>query len=328
MRISSGLLNPNRESLNKIKKIYSGLQQTELYKTLEYYLTNLLKKFDNDHIWIMSSGIAFNMLICVIPFTLLLLTVLGIYLDSETVQTRLLNYLNSMIPLPGQYKERFIFELTERTKELSSNTFLTGAIGLGGLFWTVSGLFSSMREVLRKVYRINSELNYFIGKIRDFVLVILSVVLFITSMAITSIMQIFEEYSQGIFGETITLTLFERFIPMVLGFIVSFCLFYVLYALVPHWKFKKKVVLYSSIIGTICFEALKYLFSVYILKFANYGRIYGTYATIVISVFYIYYLSVIFVVGAELGEIYYERNKHKLDKKPDPVKAKTFEINT
>lgn len=298
-----------------MKKIFEKITNLKIYKTLYYYIDALIDKFDNDHIWIMSSGISFNILICVIPFTLLLLTILGIYLDSELVQERLINYLNNMIPLPGQYKDRFIFELTERTKELTTNTFLTGAIGLGGLFWTVSGLFSAMREVLRKIYQINSELNYFIGKLRDFILVIISVVLFILSMAITPAVQIFEEYSQGLFGELITLTLFEKIIPMIVGFIISFCLFYVLYALVPHWKFNRKVILFSSIISAIFFEALKYLFSFYIIKIANYGRIYGTYATIVISIFYIYYLSVIFVAGAELGEIYYKRNKSKLDKK-------------
>jgi membrane protein len=294
-----------KELIKKIKKL-------KIYKTLYYYIDALINKFDNDHIWIMSSGISFNMLICVIPFTLILLTILGIYLDSATVQSRLINYLDSVIPFPGQYKDRFILELTDRTKELTTNTFLTGALGLCGLFWTVSGLFSTMREVLRRIYQVNSELNYFIGKLRDFVLVIISVVLFILSMTITPAVQIFEEYSQGIFGELITLTLFEKIIPMVVGFLISFTLFYVLYALVPHWKFNRKVVLYSSFISAIFFEALKYLFSLYILKIANYGKIYGTYATVVISIFYIYYLSVIFVVGAELGEIYFQRNKSRL----------------
>ncbi len=89
----------------------------------------------------------------------------------------------------------------------------------------------------------------------------------------------------------------------------------VLYALVPHWKFNRRIVLYSSFVSTIFFEALKFLFSIYILRIADYGKIYGTYATIVISIFYIYYLSVIFVVGAELGEIYFERNKQRFERK-------------
>lgn len=287
------------------------IKESKTYKTLYYYIDRLIDKFDNDHIWIMSSGISFNIMICLIPFFLILLTILGIYLDSNTVQDRLIGYLNSIVPLPGQYKDRFIFELTEKTKELTTNTFLTGIIGLAGLFWTVSGLFSAMREVLRKVFQVNAELNYFTGKLRDFLLVIISVVLFLTSMIITSSVQVVEMYSQGIFGEYITLTLFQKIVPFVLGLLVSFCLFYVLYAYVPHYSINKKIILFSSVVSALMFEALKYLFSVYILKIANYGRIYGTYATIVISIFYIYYLSVIFVVGAELGQLYFEKNKSK-----------------
>ncbi|MBK8382536.1 MAG: YihY/virulence factor BrkB family protein [Ignavibacteria bacterium] len=241
-----------------LKSAISRIKNQKIFQTLYYYGDKLIDKFDNDHIWIMSSGISFNILICAIPFFLMLLTVLGVYLDSNTVQDRLISYLNSMIPLPGQYKERFIFELIERTKEL---------------------------------------------------LVIVSVVLFLTTMAITSAVQVVEIYSQGIFGEYLTLTLFQKIVPVILGLLVSFCLFYVLYAYVPHWKFDRKIVLFSSIVAAVLFEALKFLFSVYILKIANYGRIYGTYATIVISIFYIYYLSVIFVVGAESGQIYFQRKK-------------------
>lgn len=287
------------------------IKESGIYNTLYYYIDRLIDKFDNDHIWIMSSGISFNMLICLIPFFLILLTFLGIYLDSNIVQERLISYLNSILPLPGQYKDRFIFELTERTKEITANTFITGIIGLAGLFWTVSGLFSAMREVLRKVYQVNAELNYFTGKIRDFLLVIISVVLFLTSMIITSSVQVVEMYSQGIFGEYITLTLFQKIVPFILGLVVSFCLFYVLYAYVPHYRIHKRVILFSSVVSALMFEALKYLFSLYILKIADYGRIYGTYATIVISIFYIYYVSVIFVVGAELGQLYFEKNKSK-----------------
>lgn len=121
-------------------------------ETVIHYVTKLIDRFDHDHIWILASGISFNMLICLIPFVLIILTVLGVYLDSESVHERLMRYLDSVIPLPGQYKERAIFELIDRTKELTSNKFLTGTIGIAGLFWTVSGLFSAMREVLNKIF--------------------------------------------------------------------------------------------------------------------------------------------------------------------------------
>ncbi len=298
--------------MSKFSKVFKKFTSYKPVETLIYYVKNLIDKFDNDHVWVLASGISFNMLICLIPFVLIILTILGIYLDSEVVHEQIIRYLDSVIPLPAQYKERAIFELIERTKELTSNKFITGAIGITGMFWTVSGLFSTMRDVLNRIFRIDTDVNYFLGKLKDFGLVILSVILFFTSMMITSGVQIAEDYWSALFGEALTLTLFQKLVPFVIGFIVTFFLFYVLYALVPHWKINNKVTLVSSLISSIFFEALKYLFAVYVLKFANFGRIYGAYATIVISIFYIYYVSVIFVIGAEIGEIYSKRNKISL----------------
>lgn len=295
-----------------IKNAYEHIRSLKHVRTVTHYISKLIDKFEKDHIWILASGIAFNILICLIPFVLIILSVLGMYLDSETVQDRFVRYLDSMIPLPGQYKERAIFELVERTKELSSNKFLTGLIGIAGLFWTVSGLFSTMRDVLNRIFNTDSDMSYLIGKLKDFGLVILSVILFLATMAITSGIQLAEDYSSALFGETLTLTLFQKAVPVVIGMIISVTLFYVLYALVPHWKFNLRVALFSSIVAGLLFEALKYVFAVYVLKIASFGRIYGTYATIVISIFYIYYVSVVFVVGAELGKIFAERNRISL----------------
>ncbi len=298
--------------MSYFSRVYKKITSFKPAETLIYYAKNLIEKFDNDHVWVLASGISFNMLICLIPFVLIILSILGIYLDSEVAHERIVRYLDSVIPLPEQYKERAIFELIERTKELTNNKFLTGAIGITGLFWTVSGLFSTMRDVLNRIFRIDNEANYFLEKLKDFGLVILSVLLFLISMMITSGIQIAEDYWSALFGEDLTLTLFQKLIPFGIGFIVTFFLFYVLYALVPHWKINGKLTLISSLVSSIFFEALKYLFAVYVLKFANFGRIYGAYATIVISIFYIYYVSVIFVLGAEIAEIYSRRNKISL----------------
>ncbi|MFZ1323374.1 MAG: YihY/virulence factor BrkB family protein [Ignavibacteria bacterium] len=296
---------------------FSGLNENKFVERITYYSKKLLDKFDNDHVWIMSSGISFNILICLLPFSLMLLTILGVYLDSETVQIKLIEYINSIVPLPGQYKERIIFELIDKTRELTNNTFLTGIIGTAGIFWTASGVFSAMREVLKKIFKINSEQSFIKEKIRDFFLVIISLILLILSVAATSIVPIVETYSQGLFGETIILNFFQKLVPVIGGYLLSFCLFYIMYIFIPYWKMNKKVIFFTSVYTAIFFELLKYLFGFYILKVANYSRIYGAFATIVISIFFIYYVSLIFVVGAEFGEIYKERNKLS-----SPVKSK------
>lgn len=53
-----------------------------------HFLWAALKKFDDDHGFFLSSGITFDLLICLIPLILLLLGLLGTYLYSTFTVTR------------------------------------------------------------------------------------------------------------------------------------------------------------------------------------------------------------------------------------------------
>lgn len=295
----------------KLLRKYRRLKRHPVYNTIEYYAKALYEKSEKDHVWVLSSAVAFNVMICVIPFILILLTVLGIYLDTSNTLERLSDYLNNLIPLPAEYKGKFISNLLERVKELTANTFVSGAIGLGGLIWTMSGLFGTMRDVINKIYNVEEELNYFLGKLRDILLVFGTLILFVLSMSMTSLIQVIQIYSQGLIGEDLSLNVFQKFAPIMLTFFVSVVLFYILYRYVPHIKLPRKAIILSSILAGVLFEVLKYLFTLYLLKMSNFGKIYGAYAAIVITIFWIYYISVIFVFGAEFGYIYIQRNNLK-----------------
>lgn len=280
-----------------------------LYTLFKEYTLTLFDKFDEDQIWIMSSAIAFNTLLCVVPFFLIIFTFIGIYLNTPSAIDSLNSYLNSLIPLPPQFKDKFILELLDRTKELSTNTLLSGIIATVAMIWTVSGLFSSFREVLYRIYGIKHDVHFLYLKIRDLILVIVSVVLFFLSVVLTSGYQILVIYSHGVFGKIIQLNFLYTIIPMFAAYVITFSLFFILYTRIPYRMMPMKVALFASAFGALFFEILKYLFSIYLLKFADYSKIYGTYAAIVVFILWLYYISVIFVVGAELGSIFAKRNK-------------------
>jgi membrane protein len=295
-----------------IKALKIKLQSFKInvvFETLFYYIKRLYKKFERDHIWVLSSGIAFNIVLCIIPFNLILFSVLGLYLESSDTLDKFREYLNNVLPVLETQKEKFINYIMERVSEITSYTFLTGVIGIGGLIWLMSGLFSSMRDVLNKIYNVEDNINFLIGKLRDFALIIVTVVLFLSTLILTSGFQIINDYSQGIFFKLFATNIFEKLIPFVVPLVVTYILFYILYAHVTNIKFPKKVVAFSAIIAAVLFEILKYLFTMYVLKFSTLGEVYGAYAAFVIVLFWIYYISVVFVVGAALGQIYLERNK-------------------
>jgi membrane protein len=84
-------------------------------------------------------------------------------------------------------------------------------------------------------------------------------------------------------------------------------MFYIIYRIVPHGQVNKRVVLISALSSAIMFELLKHLFTSYLVSFSNFSAVYGAYAALVSIIFWIYYSSFIFVLGAEIGQLYNER---------------------
>jgi membrane protein len=288
---------------------------TSTFKNAVYYSKKLYEKFEKDHIWVLSSGIAFNILISIIPFLLIALTVLGIYIDSSNILERISSYLTNILPMQDEHRDKIIIQIFELAKELTNNTFLTGSIGIIALMWTMSGLFSTMRDVLNKIFVFDGYINYFYGKLRDFVLVLVTLTLFLVSLFFTSIFQIFELISKDIFGEVIPSVYTSTAITITASLITTYMMFLVMYKFIPQFKLPSKVIQLSTLLSTILFELMKYLYTLYVLRFSSLKRIYGAYAFIVISVFWIYYISVIFSTSAAIGSIYLEKNGLKLSYK-------------
>jgi membrane protein len=81
---------------------------------------------------------------------------------------------------------------------------------------------------------------------------------------------------------------------------------------VPHYRIPQKALLLSTLIASVLFEIMKFLFSYYVLNISNYKYIYGAYAAVVITLLWIYVISLIFCIGAAIGQIYVEKNKLKI----------------
>jgi membrane protein len=296
---------------NRFKNIIKNFF-TSFFDNAVFYSKKLYEKFEKDHIWVLSSGIAFNILISIIPFLLIALTVLGVYIGSSDVLERISSYLYNFLPLQDVHKERIIAQIFELAKELTNNTFLTGTIGAIALVWTMSGLFSTMRDVLNKIFVFDGYVNYFYGKVRDFALVMVTLTLFLVSLFLTSIFQIFELLSKDLFGEIIPSVYISVSISIAASIITSYIMFLVMFKYIPQFNLPRKVLQLSTLLSTILFELMKYLYTLYVLRFSSLKRIYGAYAFIVISIFWIYYISVIFSTSAAIGSIYLERKGLKI----------------
>lgn len=293
-------------NLKKKFKIKPTLEK--IWDGFKYYAKGLYNKFDEDHIWIQSAGIAFYMIICAVPFTLILTSILGLYLSSEGALKAIDNFLNSLVGITPELKQKIVKVVYSGVDELAMNKTLTAIIGTLGILWTASGLFSTIRDVLNKIFKINLGVFYVWGKLKDIGMVFVVTILFLLSLISTAILSILKTFDEKFFYNALfRFGFIESLASVVLGLLFTFLMFYTIYKLVPHGNINNKVVLVSSISSTLLWEILKFAFTMYLVNFSDFAKVYGAYAAIVAVIFWIYYSSTTFVIGAEIGQLYHEK---------------------
>ncbi|MCX8056104.1 MAG: YihY/virulence factor BrkB family protein [Ignavibacteria bacterium] len=282
----------------------------KFWEWLKFYVINIYEKMDYHHAFIFASGMTYSILLCIIPMVLITFSVLGSILESQELLIQISLMIDDIIPV-SDYSDKIKEILFERIGEFIKYKTLVGTIGTIGLFFTASGLFSTFRTILNNIYGIEKGKNILIAKIRDFGMVILTLVFFLLVILINPLFQIFKTLLTRIeflsqFDFSFIDKLFIRYLPTLLTFVMML----LIYSLVPYRKMKKRVYFISALWATILFEIAKNAFTYYVTNVANYSRIYGNIAFIVVTALWLYIVSVIFILSAIIGQIY--REKHDL----------------
>jgi len=264
-------------------------------------------RVDDHHIFLLGGGLAFSLFVCIIPFVLIIFALLGNILDSNYMQFQINYFIDTIIPYYtySEFVKKIIFS---RIDEVIEYRTAAGIIGIAGLLFAASGLFSSMRTVLNKVFGVESGFNFILAKLRDFAMVVMVILFFFFSTILMPILDVMRQAAtQWKFLSFFSLGIFEHFLFSLISFAIIFVVFFLLYLTVPLRKLSRKTTLISALWAALLWEGAKQVFGYYIYNFSSFGKIYGTYALVVVVAFWIYYSTVVFIIGAEIGRLYHER---------------------
>jgi membrane protein len=277
---------------------------------LRHYFGGLYHRIDQHHLFLLSGGLAFSLFVCIIPFVLIIFSALGSLLGSSSLHTQLNTFVDQIIPYDkyAAFAKKLIFD---RVEEFRAHKNIAGIVGAIGLFLAASGLFSSMRTILNRVFVIDKGKQILIGKLRDFGMVILVVGFFLVSTAILPGLGLLK----GAAAKTELLRWFrfsevQNIAFAIVSFLAIFAAFFTLYYLIPYARMHVKVPALSAFWAALFWEIARRIFGYYITNFASFKQIYGTYVLLVVVAFWIYYSSIIFILGAEIGQLYRERLSH------------------
>ncbi len=271
----------------------------------QYYWKGLLQRMNDHHVWLLSGGLTFSVFVCIFPFILIVFSILGSILQFSALKYHINSLLDKVIP-SITYTTSLKTIIFSRIEEFVRVKNQAGFFGVFGLLFASSGLFGSMRTILNLIFKSKIKRPLLLDKLRDLALILLVLIFFLLSMVLLPTLEIVKEFIKKTdFIQLSGLTLFLSFITPLL---IIFACFFFLYFSVPDRRIPRKIALISALCAAVLWEMAKQVFGYYVAHFTPWKEIYGTYTLFVFIAFWVYYSAFVFILGAEIGQLY--REKH------------------
>jgi membrane protein len=283
------------------------------WAALTDYVVHVFEKAEDDNIFVLASGLTFSALLAAIPFLLIVVSVLSLTLEAAAQSAgvepieQLRRYLALLVPVLAE--EGAAAAGPGLPEDIISETIARGqAIGLisfAAFVWFATRLFASVRAVLGEIFDLRQSRGLIQGKIFDAQMVLLASVLTILNVGVTIVYDVARARGFEFLGlSPEQIGVLERISAQVTALAFIFLLFLLVYKYVPARRVPWRMAVTAAAFTAVCWELLKLAFAFYLTRVADYTSLYGGLATVVVVVVWVYYLSIVFVLGAEVAQVH------------------------
>ncbi len=268
----------------------------------------------NDHIPIISAGVAFYLFLALFPAIAALLSIYGLVMDPQQVQDQM-SQLTAILPQQGQ---QFLSSILESVAE-KSNQSLGWGVALSILFslWSANKGTKAIFEGTSIAYNEENTRSFIKANALSLLFTLSAIVLFIISL---SLIVAFPALMGRLGLPDLIITLIEYVRWLILGLLVVF-------AIAAVYKFgsvrnrpKFRWVNWGAIIATLLWLIASWLFSFYVKNFGNFDETYGAVAAVIIMMLWFFMTSFVILIGAEINaEMEHQTSKDTTVGDPEPM---------
>ena len=280
------------------------------FKTFVRGLKRLIISVIKNDFYGMAAEMGFMLVIGIFPFMLFLTAVFG-WLGSKSTMTVILHFLSTI--MPQQVMDLILTVLSEAM--IFSHGKLIAIIGLIITIILSTNAIAVVLKGLNRAYKVEETRNFVYTRILSFL------------MMCVDVMVLFLSINLIVFGRTIinfmvnhlNMSDLEAVIWLVLRwpvafaalFFMAFLSYYILPDLRGNERFKRK----SAIPGTWFFTTFwlvgSWGFSIYVNNLKTYNMVYGTIGAFAVLVVWLYYTSILILIGGEINSQVYNQLERK-----------------
>ncbi|HEU5168973.1 MAG TPA: YihY/virulence factor BrkB family protein [Gemmatimonadales bacterium] len=289
------------------------------YRSPGGFLKRTLQAADENNIPFLASALTFDALLAAVPFVLLLLIGLthlaqalqgGVDLGGADPTALFHRFLPPHSRDPGsdpfRLFEGLLLRITRNRGELS-------LVAAPAFVWFSTRLFAGIRTALNEVYdvaarpqpRRNFVLLYLRGKLRDVLMVLATLVLFLANTVMTAGLALLQARGATSLPELrFFLSTAGRILAELLAFAFQVSLFLLVYRHASIRRLPWKTALLAALFASFAFELAKRLYGWYLANVASLQGPAGdaNIGAAVLFVLWVYYTALVFLLGGVVAE--------------------------
>lgn len=280
------------------------MKQVKKHYRIIALIKDLYFRFNDDDVPALASQLAYYFILAIFPFLIFLLNLISF---TPITSEQALNDLSKIVP---NVAYDIIKDVINQSSHSNSQTVLS--FSMLATLWAASNGMNAVIKSLNKAYDQHETRS--LWKVRG--LSIIATIAFAFTIILSFILLILGEViGNSIFvflGLSNSFKILWSYIRFVSPVVVMIIVFALLYRYMPNRRMKYSEVLAGSIFSSIGWLITSVLFSIYVNNFSNYANTYGSIGGIILLIIWLYWISIIILLGGELNaSLAYNRIKHK-----------------
>jgi membrane protein len=257
----------------------------------------------------LAAGVAYYGMLSIFPLIIGVMAIASYFVEPQAVQALVSEQIQAGAPGSSEFLQQRIANIQRIRGTLSVFSIL-------GIIWTASAMFGAISRAVNRAWNVEGGPPFYIAKLRHIAMALVTgVLLVVSSLLITS--WVFLSHVEEFIGDVLPLLFLSNSVYLVFTGLVSvlmtFAIFLIIYKFIPHTDTDWSDIWLGALVAALLFEIGRNAFVFYLNNFENYDQIYGSLASVVILLVWLFISALILIIGAEFASEF-ARMKRGIDR--------------
>ena len=267
---------------------------------------NVLKQagieFIHDNGMKFSASLSYYTIFSMGPILIIIISLAGIFWGREAVQGKIYGEINGLVGNSAALQIQEIIQNIEKSPLGTSGALIGFAVLLIG----ATGVFTEMQDSINYIWSIRAKpkrgfIKLIVNRLISFSLLVGLGFLLMVSLIINAVLDLLHEKIEHYFDD-LSAYIFQGLNLLSILAVIT-CLFAVIFKVLPDATIRWRDAFVGAGFTSLLFLIGKSLISFYVAN-SSIGVTYGTAASIIILLLWVYYTSIILFYGAEFTKVY------------------------